>query len=135
MSPRLSAADLARLTKGSYRRHEDLVEAVLQYLAINGVPATPIQTGPRVAPRKGGGFELRENRLQRGFGDVAAALPPHGRMLLVECKTGGARRRPAQVRLHQRYERAGALCLVIHNVTELAPHLQGPRALHPGGPR
>lgn len=132
---RVRAADLKKVVKGSNRRHEDMVQAALQLLALHGVPATPIHTGARVAPRAGGGFDLRTNRAQVGFGDIAGALPPHGRMLIVECKTGNARRTPAQVRLHERYACAGALCVEIRNVTDLVPHLQGPRALNTGGNR
>jgi len=119
----LSVRDFKRSLKGSYRTHQDLQRAVLDLCALRGVPAVPIHTGPRVAPRPDGGFDLRGNRAQRGVSDVLACLPPDGRLALVELKTGGARRSPEQVRVHQRFLAAGALCLVVRCATDLEPHL------------
>jgi hypothetical protein len=115
--------EFKRTLKGSYRAHQDLQRAVLELCALHGVPAVPIHTGPRVAPREGGGYELRGNRAQRGVSDVMACLPPHGQLALIELKTGGARRSPEQVRVHERFQAAGALCLVVRSATDLEPHL------------
>jgi hypothetical protein len=127
------ASQLGRLVKGSHEAHENLQEAVLQYLALHSVPAVPIITGPRVTPRARGGFELRANAEQRGMGDVIACLPGSGRLALIECKTGHARRSPAQVRMHRRFATSGALCLVVRNVLELAPHIAANRPKPAGG--
>jgi hypothetical protein len=112
---------------GSYEAHESLVAACLQLLGLHRVPATPIVTGPKVRPRPAGGFELRRNPLQKGFGDIAAALPPEGRLLLIDCKTGNASRSPEQITLHEKFETAGALCVVIRNATELLPIIKRSR--------
>jgi hypothetical protein len=118
-----AAAHLGQLVGGSYRAHESLVAAVLEYLALNGIPAIPVFTGPRVTPREGGGFNLRANPGQRGFSDVAAALPPDGQLALIECKTGEARRSRDQVELQARFRTAGALCLVVRNALDLQPYV------------
>lgn len=126
-APSTPAAALRQAVGGSYAAHESLQLAALHFLALQGVPAIPVYTGPRVRSRPGGGFDLKGNPSQKGFSDVVGALPWSGRMLLVECKTGGARRSPEQIALQQRFEAAGALCVVIHNALELAPHVQRPR--------
>lgn len=116
---------------GSYRAHEDLQAAVLTYLGLRGLPAIPITTGPRVRPAADGRFELRSNAAQRGMADVLSCVPPHGRLLLIECKTGRARRSPAQVRMHARFSAAGGLCVVVRNALELEP-IVGPSATQGG---
>jgi len=136
MSPAgIHARDLKKVLKGSLRAHEALVEACITLLALYGVPAVPIHTGPRVTPRAGGGFDLRTNPRQRGFGDLVGPLPPQGRMLFVECKTGNARRSPAQVRMKERLELAGALCLTVRSATDLEQYLDPRRSRIQGGTR
>jgi len=112
---------------GSYSAHESLQAAALQYLELHGVPAIPVFTGPRVRPRPGGGFDLRANPAQKGFSDIAAALPADGRLLLIECKTGNASRSAVQIALQERFQAAGALCVVIRNALDLAPYVQRSR--------
>lgn len=125
---RVAARDLARAVGGSHAAHESLLRAVLDLCAARGVPARPIHTGPRVAPAGEGTFALRANRAQRGVSDVVACLPPAGRMALLEIKTGGARRTAEQRRVMDEFAAAGALSLVVRNVTDLAPHLPPRRA-------
>ncbi len=120
---RITAAELRRSPIGSLAAHEELQSAVLTYLRLSGCPAVPIHTGPRVAPRPGGGFQLRRNRAQRGMADVVACLPPHGRLALIEIKSGRAQRSREQRDTHQRFSAAGALCLVVRDVRELEPHV------------
>lgn len=119
-TPRLSAAAFKRARKGSLAAHQELQAAALKLLALHRVPAIPLHTGPRVAPRAGGGFELRKNKEQRGAGDVLACLPPFGQLAFLEFKTGGASRSPEQIRVHEEFARAGAVCLVVRDVAELA---------------
>lgn len=123
-APQAAATVLQRAVGGSYAAHESLQMAALQYLELHGVPAIPVFTGPKVRPRPGGGFDLKANPAQKGFSDIAAALPPAGRLMLIECKTGSASRSAEQVALQQRFETVGALCVVIRNVLELAPYVQ-----------
>jgi len=120
---RITAAELRRSPIGSLAAHEQLQAAVLTYLRLCGCPATAIHTGPRVAPRQGGGFQLRANRHHVGMADVMACLPPSGRLALIEIKSGRAKRSREQRELHQRFEAAGALCLVVRDVRELEPHV------------
>jgi hypothetical protein len=126
-------SELQLAVGGSQRRHTSLQAGALSLLAFAGIPAIPIHTGPRVRPREGGGFELLSNRDQRGFSDVIAALPPDGKMLVLELKTGGAKRSPAQVRMHSRLAAAGAICLTIHEIGELADYIETRRGHIQGG--
>jgi hypothetical protein len=119
-----AAARLRELVSGSFSAHESLQRAAIEYLALYGVPAIPVFTGPRVRPRPGGGFDLRGNRDQKGFSDIAAAFPPDGRLALIECKTGRASRSKEQIDLQQRFQAAGALCVVIRNALELEPYVR-----------
>jgi len=123
----MSAAEFKQLERGSYASHQRLQEAVLKLLAAFGVEAVAIHTGPRVAPRAGGGFELRSNKGQRGVADVMACLPPNGRLALIELKTGGAVQSPEQKRTNARFARMGALCLTVRSALDLMPHLMPAR--------
>ena len=117
---RLAARDLRRILPGSQKSHQSLQDAVLLWCELHRIPAVPVHTGPRVAPRGDGGFELRGNPGQRGLADVLACLPPFGRAVLLELKTGRAHRRPAQVKLHRRFGDVGALSLTIRTVDDLS---------------
>ncbi len=116
---------------GSHASHESLQKAVLDLLALQGIPAMPVYTGPRVAPTGAGTFVLRSNKAQRGLSDVLACLPPSGRLLLIECKTGGARRSPDQVRLQDQFRAAGAECMGVRDVLALARRIHELRAWEP----
>lgn len=123
MTERITAAQLRRMPIGSLAAHEQLQAAVLTYCQLNGVPAIPVHTGPRVTPRAGGGYELRGNRHQVGMADVLACVPPNGQLLLLELKSGQAQRSKAQAELHDRFAAAGAICLVVRDVRELEPYV------------
>lgn len=133
---RVSAAQFKRERKGSLAAHQDLQQAAHDLCRLNGIPVVPINTGPRVAPRAGGGFELRANRAQAGVSDSLACLPPYGQLLLLEFKTGGAGTTPEQKRVHEDFVRAGAACLVVHDIASLALFLKTrditPAAAHGG---
>ena len=115
----IAARDLRRVLSGSMRKHQSLLEAVRQWCELHKIPAVPVHTGPRVAPRAAGGFELRGNPGQRGLADLLAILPPFGRAALIELKTGRAHRSAAQVECHHRLGAAGALSLTIRHVEEM----------------
>lgn len=131
---RIAAGELPRALGGSNRAHEDLQRACLNLLALWRVPAVPIHTGPRVRPREGGGWDLRPNPEQRGFADIAACLPPAGLLAMLELKSGRAVRKPHQLRMAARFERAGAVCAVIRDVRDLEALLKLylPRPAHGG---
>jgi hypothetical protein len=120
----IAARELRRLLPGSLGAHENLQRAVLDWCALRRIPAVPIHTGPRVSPLAGGvGFELRANAAQRGFADVLVCIPPLGWLVLVELKTGRARRSKAQAALRRRFEAAGAICLLVRDVATFAAQL------------
>jgi len=126
------AADLPRAIPGSQEAHESLVQAALTFLTLHRIPAMPIHTGARFTPIPGGGWRLYGNPKQHGMGDILGCLPPTGRMLLIDCKTGRAQLSPVQRKVHQQFTAAGALALVVRDVaqleTDLAPWLN-PRAI------
>lgn len=117
------ARRLRQLVGGSQRAHQALQEAAIRMLALYGLPAVPVHTGPRVSVGRGGAVELRGNAAQRGLADVLTCLPPSGRLVLLEFKTGGARRSTAQVEMHERFRAAGALCLVVRDVETMRREL------------
>lgn len=121
----MHARDLTKVLKGSNRAHEHLVDAMLEYCELRGVPAIPIHTGARIAPRPGGGFDLRKNTRQIGTGDVLACLPPFGRLAFFEGKTGNAQRSREQRKNRDRFEAAGALCVDVRQVSDLEPYMPG----------
>lgn len=120
----ITARELKTVAPGSYRRHEELVRAVLEYFAWCDVPAVPIYTGPKISRGPDGGVVLRKNRAQAGFGDVLAVLPPDGRTFVVDAKTGGADLKPYQRRLHDQLRAAGALTAAIRDVRELEQYVR-----------
>ena len=107
---------------------------MLTCLTLNGIPATPIHTGPRVRPIATGSYELRANVPQRGLSDILACIPPVGRLALIELKTGRARRSPAQIRAQKRFAASGALSLVIRDITQLIKEFPWPKG-HRAGPQ
>jgi hypothetical protein len=109
---------------GSAKAHESLQSAALTLLKFYKIPATALYTGPRVRPRAGGGFDLRRNRSNVGISDIMACLPPRGLLVLIECKTGRARRTPEQIEQHNRFRAAGAHCFVIRTVDDLRRELR-----------
>jgi len=130
--PRAHAKDLHRLLGGSTRAHHARVSACLDWLALHGVPAVPIATTGIPVPGKRGGFELNSNPRQVGISDIMACVPIPicnplgrdtgerlGRLVLIEVKTGNAVRTAAQRAQQARFAAAGALCLVIRDVSEL----------------
>ncbi len=121
----VNARELKRMLHGSTRAHHALVAACLDWCALHRIPATPISTTGIPVLRADGRMDLKTNERQEGFSDVVICLPPSGRMGLLEVKTGKARRTPAQRRLQERFEAAGALCLVVRDLPDLL-HAVGP---------
>jgi hypothetical protein len=117
--PMLSARDLRRVMPGSISAHKSLIEAILYWCVLNRLPAVPVHTGPRVKPRPGGGFDIFGNPGQHGLADVIVVLPPFGRLVMVEAKTGRAHQSAAQRECHARLGSAGAMSVTVRNVEEM----------------
>jgi len=62
---------------------------------------------------------LKRNPEQVGMADVIGCLPPDGKLLWLECKTGNARQTPAQEARADAFARGGALVVVAGSVAEL----------------
>ena len=134
---RITAAQLRSQAIGSLAEHERRQAAALEFLRLNGVPAVPVHTGPKVRPRKGGGFDLKRNTEQVGFFDITGCIPPLGRLLLVDIKTGKAHLSAAQRRVHELFTEAGAICVVMRELRDLERFMPIGRAqlqYHGGNP-
>ena len=93
--------------------HEDLVEDVCKALSDLGALCWKHPTGE--APGLRGGwvqFGLR------GSGDIIAVLPPDGRFLSVEVKTGSGRQTGPQRNFQRAVERVGGRYVVARSVKD-----------------
>lgn len=95
----------------------EVVRQCVQYLKLAGFFSWRSNTGAAVYTSAAG-----KRRLVRygepGVSDILGVLPG-GRMLCVECKTGGGRLSDAQAAFLGRVRAAGGLALVVSSVTEL----------------
>ena len=99
--------------------HTALVRACVEYLRLRGVVCWQQNVGAirrgthlyRVAPA--------------GTPDVLGYLPPTGRGIAVECKTGSGKANKDQVAWHERARAAGVLVLVVRDVRDLEQALEG----------
>jgi hypothetical protein len=66
-------------------------------------------------PVPGGGFRPSG---KRGQPDIVGILPPSGRFLGIEVKTGKDRLSPEQIGFHKNSRDAGALILVVHDFND-----------------
>jgi len=100
---------------GSAQAHDSLVRACLEWLAWHGIEAAAVNQIAR--RREDGTFHTAGAPV--GFPDIVGCLPPSGRMLLIECKSGKSRLRPKQIEAARRWVGAGAVWGVVHAVDEL----------------
>ena len=100
--------------------HGALVRACLEYLRLRGIHAWQAQAGA-VQTRQGRWVRLSP----AGTPDILAILPPGGRLMGVEVKTGTGRRNKAQRAWHEAATRAGALVLTVRDVRELVRLVEG----------
>lgn len=107
------------MTTAATRAHDSLVRACMDLLAMRAVPATRVNQKPQLT-KKG----WRSQGADPGTTDIVACLPPSGRVLLIENKTGKARITGDQAAFIIRWTDAGAAALVIHDVADLDAALQ-----------
>ena len=97
-----------------------LLKACLHYLHLKGCKAWENKTGA---------WKTKTGRLitygYPGSPDILAILPPHGRLLGVECKMKGNRQQPNQKAFGLDMEAKGALYLVVYSVEALQAALAG----------
>lgn len=131
MTRHITVEQLRKRARGSYRAHEDLVEAVRLRFTLRGMEAFPIYTGGIPKHLPGGELVLRKNPRQIGIADLMAPffdIHPCGvvigRMAFLECKTGGARRSPAQVRTQSLFESYGFSCLLVRRQEDVDPIIE-----------
>ena len=95
--------------------HNALVRGALKALAINGYCAWPTNTG--AYKTDSGGF-IKYGKI--GGGDITLILPPGGRHVECEAKTGTGRQSDNQKK-HQKYvvEANGGIYIVFRSVPEL----------------
>ena len=119
MQQTITAGELRKVIGGSLHAHQARVRACLQWLELHRIPAMPVYTGGIPRFRRDGALELRSNPEQAGLADIVACLPPRGTLLLIEVKTGAARRSKVQREAGERFGNAGAISLLVRDVAEL----------------
>ena len=101
--------------------HTDLVNVCVNYLTLSHIPAWINNTGA---------YKVDEDRKARkkaryirfgivGASDILGLLPPSGRFLGVECKTGRGKPTPEQVSFLAMLNDAGGLGIVVRELDEL----------------
>jgi hypothetical protein len=107
--------------------HNALVRAALQELALKGYTAWENETGVWFE------YYIKNGKLEKGrahaygkvgSGDIFIVLPPHGRHIEAEAKTGAGRQSENQ-KLHQKYavERNGGAYILFRSAPELMQKL------------
>jgi hypothetical protein len=99
-------------------RETGIVASCLAYLRLRRVPAWRNNTGAARYTNAAGRARLVRYGTP-GAADVLGVLPPGGRLLCIECKTKGGRLTEAQQAFLRNVERAGALCLVVTDLSDL----------------
>ena len=100
--------------RASSKRHAALVRSCKDLLAARKIPHWQINT--MGVPLANGGFRPSPCV---GVSDILAVLPPSGRMLAVECKTGTGRLTPAQQKFLSEVERSGGIACVARDVLDV----------------
>lgn len=122
----VTAAEFRKTQKGSRTSHEGLVSASRLKLTLAGIPCFTIHT--RGIPRLiRGEIVFCKNPFQIGLPDAIALIHHRcpscghatGRLVLLEMKTGAARRSPGQVKVRKTFEAKGALALVIRSLDDV----------------
>jgi hypothetical protein len=110
---------------GSVRAHASLVAACRTLLLMRGIPC--FRVNPRSVRKANGSWSSPGADV--GAPDLIGCLSG-GRILYVECKTGTSRLRPEQRASMDRWVAAGALCLVVRDVSELDAVVQTAPSVH-----
>ena len=93
--------------------HNDLVNVCLSWLAIAKIPAWQNNSGA---------YKRGKSYIRYGFPgspDILGCLPPNGRILGVECKTGAGKPTDEQVEFLRTINDAGGLGIVVYTLDEL----------------
>lgn len=101
--------------------HSKLVKACLGYLHLSSIPAWPSKTQGQFDPKFGG---FRKFVGMKGISDITGLLPPTGRGLFVEVKTGISKASKDQKAFRDRVEAAGGLYILARNLDDLADGLK-----------
>lgn len=90
----------------------ELTQRILNFLFSAGIFSWRQNTSPIPIQRAGSVIGFRSGGIS-GQPDIVAILPPTGRYLGIEVKTGADRLRPAQVSFHNQAAFCGATILVV----------------------
>lgn len=101
-------------SKGSASAHASLVAACCTLLTLIRWPHSPIN---QKATQKTDG-SWHSAGADEGIGDILGCTP-WGRAVFIECKSGDAEQSPEQLREAAKWERAGALVLLVRSVDQL----------------
>ena len=103
--------------------HSKLVKACLELLGFHRIPAWSSKTTGQYDPTTGRWRKAKGVKARKGVADITGTMPPHGRSIYVECKTGTGSLSPAQRDFRDEVVGAGALYVLARNLDDLAEAL------------
>ncbi len=113
-------AEAKERRKASNKSHKQLVASILALLDAKGIPATESDTGAVFM----GGKPIKRASGRRGWPDVSAIVPPYGRFVGFEAKTGDGVLRPDQKAVKREIEAVGGLYVVARTLQDVLTVLE-----------
>jgi hypothetical protein len=99
------------------RKETEIVKAILEYLAVLGLPHRRMNTGAFKATYNG---KTRFHRFGApGMPDILVCLPPLGRLLWLEVKRPGEKITELQEHFMKEFRGAGALGYVVSSIEDV----------------
>ncbi len=100
-------------------RETDLVRQCLQFLKLQGIFAWRQNSGAFSTQDASGKKRFVRFHSARGCSDILGVLPPHGRLLAVECKLAGNKTTAQQSAFLDVVRAAGGLAVVVYTLDDL----------------
>ena len=108
--------------------HSKLIRACLELLGFHRIPAWSSKTTGQYDPTTGRWRKAKGVKARKGVADITGVIPPHGRALFVECKTGSGSLSPAQRDFRDEVVGAGALWVLARSLDDVQDTLDLLRA-------
>jgi VRR-NUC domain-containing protein len=118
----MTAAEFQRLAL-----ERDIQSGVIHLLTLLHIPHS-VTDASRTWSKDG---EVRRGKVDTDWPDVSGTLPPTGRALYVETKARWGKLSPGQREKIKELRRAGALCIVPDNISDVAVELARAGFRHP----
>lgn len=101
------------------KAHNDLVNLIITFLSSIGIRAWRCDTGRNVV-HTGAGWARGKSYGTKGAADITGIVPPCGRRLEIEVKTGGAVLSPVQVIFLKVIHQEGGIAIWARSITDVA---------------